>query len=161
MEALLAEMWLLTRFRDADYFALPGGWLDALDWTVPFARWANTGHVIGGITGTVLVALAVIVLGTVTVWSTVRSPRAGTDEATRERDERWRRGVVETAVVTVGWILATLVGLWNITLCVENGFIEGTDINTTIVSAVAALLAALGLAGATGYAAVLVRAPGR
>ena len=159
---LLAEMWLLTRFREADYFGLPGGWLDdVLNWTVPFAGWANSGHVVGGITGTVVVTLAVLGLGALTVWSTVRSPRAGTDEVTRERDERWRRGVVETAVGTAGWILATLVGLWNVTLYMANGFIEGTDINTAIVSTVAALLAALGFAGATGYATVLVRAPGR
>jgi len=153
---LLAELWLVSQFADSVYLR----W--GMNWTVAFAPWAAASRVAGGVTATVVVTLAVLVLCPAVVWSTVRSPRAGADDTTRERDERWRRGAVQTCVAAGGWILSVLVLIWNITLVFVSPTIEAwTSVNDMVVVGVAGLFAALGLAAAIAYGAALLPAPDR
>lgn len=154
---LLAEMWLLTQFDDYGYMRYEP-W--NLDWTVAFASWADTARVAGGIKGTVLVTLVALLLCPAAVWSTVRSPRAGADDSTRERDERWRRGVVQTFVASGGWVVSSLVIIWNTTLVFLSPAIgPTTSVNDASVAAAAALFATAGLTGVTVYGSALLRAP--
>ena len=117
---------------------------------------ARYSGVLAGIVGTAGTTLAVLVLAAAVIWATVRSPRAGTDEATRDRDERWRRGVVEAVLAVAGWIVAALVVVWNMALVLTSQF-HWDD----LIPVLATVLATVGFGAAIIYGAALLRAPAR
>jgi hypothetical protein len=121
--------------------------------------WAAGEGVVGAAFGTIGTALAALLLGPLVLRATVRTPRAGADDQTRERDERWRRGTVSTVVATVGWVLTVPLALWNITLLLAEDSDSLSGPVDYLRLALFALLAAGGMLGAAFSATALSRAP--
>ncbi len=123
--------------------------------------WAEGEGVVGAAFGTMATAALALLVAPLVLRATVRAPRAGADEQTRERDERWRRGSAGTVVATAGWIVFVPLAVWNIALLLVEDPASFTGPAEYVRLAMLALLAAAAVIGASAHAVALTRAPDR